>query len=201
MFTSSVTLFLIIVTVITTLLAWSFASFQNDGMLRPYYIIRENRWYQLLSSGFLHADMIHLIFNMYTLWAFGPTLERQIGSGMFLALYFTSMIVANLPSLIRHRNDPNYSSLGASGAVGGVIFSFIVFFPQSSLLLFLIPIPINAVVFAILFIAFSIYESKRKRSFINHDAHIAGALSGVIFTFIAFPGSGLRLLDFIGSLI
>ncbi len=188
-------------TVITSITAWYFAPhFLEDGMLRPYYTIREHKYYQLVTAGFLHADWMHLLFNMFTFYFFGPFLEQILGTPVFIGLYFTSLIVANIPSLIRHRNDPSYASLGASGAVEGVIFSFILFYPWQKLYLFFIPIGIPAIIFGILFIAYSIFESRRQRGSINHEAHITGAVTGIIFTIIFKPVALSIFLQKIGMM-
>ena len=158
-------------------------------MLRPYYTVHENRWYQVITSGFLHADFMHLLFNMFTFYIFGPYVEKLLGTPIFVGLYFTALVVGNIPSLIQHKDDPAYASLGASGAVEAVIFSFILFDPWEKLYLFFIPIGIPALIFGILFIAYSIYESKQQRGYINHEAHIAGAIAGLVYTIIFKPVS------------
>ncbi|HKJ34039.1 MAG TPA: rhomboid family intramembrane serine protease [Balneolales bacterium] len=177
-------------TVITSLSAWYvFPHFFEEGMLRPYYTVHENRWYQVVTSGFLHADFMHLLFNMFTFYIFGPFVEKLLGTPIFVGLYFSALIIANIPSLIKYNNDPAYASLGASGAVEAVIFSFILFDPWEKLYLFFIPIGIPALIFGILFIAYSLYESKQQRGYINHEAHIAGAAVGVVYTIIFKPVS------------
>ncbi len=181
---------ILIATVITSLSAWYlFPHFFEDGMLRPYYTIREHRWYQLITSGFLHADFLHLFFNMFTFYIFGPYLEHILGTPIFTGMYFTALIVSSLPSLIKHKDDPSFASLGASGAVEAVIFSFILFYPWQPLYIMFIPIGIPALIFGILFLAYSIYESRRNRGIINHDAHIAGAMAGIVFTIAFRPES------------
>lgn len=182
------TYFIIAITVATSLLAWSaWPRLLEDGMLFPFRVVRENKWYQLLSSGFLHADMTHLLFNMITLFFFGPILEQTIGRLLFGLLYLSGLIVSSIPTLIRHRDNPNYASLGASGAVEAVIFSFIVFYPFEPLHLFFIPIGIPAILFGFLFIGYSIYAGKQQGGRINHDAHIAGSAWGIVFTLLAVP--------------
>lgn len=182
------TYFIIAITVVTSLLAWSaLPRLLEDGMLFPFRVFRENKWYQLLSSGFLHADMTHLLFNMITLFFFGPVLEQTIGGPLFGLLYLSSLVVSSLPTLIRHRDNPNYASLGASGAVEAVIFSFIVFYPFEPLYLFFIPIGIPAILFGFLFIGYSIYAGKKQGGNINHDAHIAGSAWGLVFTLLTVP--------------
>ncbi len=184
---------ILIATVVTSLTAWYiFPHFFEEGMLRPYYTIREHKWYQLITSGFLHADFLHLFFNMFTFYIFGPYLEQILGTPVFTGMYFTALVVSSLPSLIKHKDDPSFASLGASGAVEAVIFSFILFYPWQPLYIMFIPIGIPALIFGILFLAYSIYESRRNRGVINHDAHIAGAVSGIVFT-IAFRPEALQI--------
>jgi membrane associated rhomboid family serine protease len=180
----------IIATLITTLSAWTFApQFQQQGMLFPYQVWHEKRWFQLFTSSFLHADLTHLAFNMITLFFFGPYLESVLGPVLFTILYVSSAIVSSLPTVYKYKDNPNYASLGASGAVEAVIFSFILFNPFTKLYLFFIPIGIPAIIFGFLYMAYSIYASKRGLGNINHDAHIGGAVYGVIFTLIAYPES------------
>lgn len=190
---------ILIATLITSLSAWYvFPHFFEEGMLRPYYTIHEKRWYQVITSGFLHADFMHLLFNMFTFFIFGPYVEQLLGTPIFTGLYFVALIVANIPSLIKYHDDPSYASLGASGAVEAVIFSFILFDPWQKLYLFFIPIGIPALVFGILFIAYSLYESKQQRGYINHEAHIAGAATGIVYTIIFKPVALMIFLHKLG---
>lgn len=150
------TYYIIIITVGVTWYAWNInPAFQQKGMLRPFLVFREDRWYQLFSSGFLHADLTHLLFNMITLFFFGPIVERTIGGGYFIGLYLAGLLLANIPSLFRHRDNPKFASLGASGAVGAVLFVFIYFFPMEPIYLFFIPLGIPAAVFGAVFIGYS----------------------------------------------
>lgn len=187
------------ITVAITIITWNQGEWlTNRLMLRPYLVMRENRWYQLLSSGFIHADGTHLAFNMITLFFFGPVLERTLGTAFFLSLYISGLIVSSVPSLIRHRNNPNYASLGASGGVEAVIFSFILFYPFEKLYLFFIPIGIPAILFGVLFLAYSLFESNRQGGRINHDAHIAGAIWGVLFSIGVVPRAVDHFLTMLG---
>ena len=192
-------LILIVTTTVITLIAWYIRpSWQREGMMRPYVVFREKRWYQLISSGFLHGDSTHLLFNMITFFFFGPQLEQIIGTGLFLLLYFTALVVSSLPTLFLHRNNPNYASLGASGAVGAVIFSYILFYPLSNLYIMFIPIGIPALLFGVLFLVVSYYAGRKQLGAINHDAHFAGAVYGLIFTLVFIPRSLEHFLNAIG---
>ncbi len=167
-------------------------------MLRPYYTFRQDKWYQLITSGFLHANLTHLLFNMITLFFFGPVVERTIGVPHFLGLYAAGLIFSSIPSLFRHRNNPNFASLGASGAVGAVLFAFIYFFPMDPIYLFFIPIGIPAVIFGLLFIGYSFWAHKNASDQINHEAHIAGALTGVFYIIAIVPRGIDHLLTLLG---
>lgn len=181
---------LIIATIIISLTAWFiYPQYQIDGMLYPYQVVKNKKWYQLLSSGFLHADFMHLAFNMLTLYFFGPYLEQIMGPVGFVGLYLSSIVIANLPTVFKQKDNPKYASLGASGAVEAVIFAFILFSPLSKIYLFIIPIGVPAVLFGFLFIAYSMYASKKQLGNINHDAHIGGAVYGIVFTMIFYPES------------
>lgn len=198
-----VTLFIIITTLILSFAAWSVPQMMTEGMLRPYYAVRENRWYQMLTSGFLHANYTHLLFNMLTFYFFGPVMEQILGPQKFLALYLTALIFSSIPAMIKHHGNPNYAALGASGAVEAVLFGFILLAPFQVLTIFIpIPVPLPAIVLGVLFIAYSIWAGKRNMDNIGHDAHIAGAAYGIIFTGIAihgaFPNFANEILGLLG---
>jgi len=157
------------------------------AMLRPYVIARGSGYWQLLSSGFVHADIAHLLFNCVTFYSFGFALERVIGTGYFVTLYFVGLLVSGVGTCIKHRDEPNYASLGASGAILAVLFASIVYFPNSRLLILPFPVPIPAPLFAVIYLAFSYYSSRTSKGRINHDAHIIGALAGVVFVAVTDP--------------
>jgi len=165
----------------------------------PYQIWHEKKYYQLITSAFLHANFLHLFFNMFALYTFGSFLEYFFvenfgafeGSLYFFLIYFFSLIFGSVLTVVFHYNDPQYVAVGASGAVSGIVFSYIIFFPQSMLYVFFIPMP--AYLFAFLWIAFSVYGMKKKLGNIGHEAHLGGALGGVISTLILIDGS-LRIL-------
>lgn len=185
-----VTFYLVVANVIISLAAlYLYPKFIEIGYLKPYRTVRENSWYELLTSGFLHANLGHLFVNMFTLYFFGPIMERILGGGYFLGLYLTGLIVAGIPSVLKFKDDPNYATLGASGAVGSVLFAFIFLFPMEKIYLMLIPIPIPAFVFAILYLIYSMYASKQERGKINHEAHLAGALWGIFYLLIFVPNT------------
>jgi membrane associated rhomboid family serine protease len=185
------TLVIIIVTVIITIIAFNSEEVMSRLMLNPYQVTRKNEWYRLITHGFLHADWTHLIINMIVLFSFGSNVERgfrelsmsgYIGSPAltYSLLYFGGIIVSSLITLVRHRNNRWYNSVGASGAVSAVIFTSIFFSPLDRLYFFAV-LPIPGIVFAILYLVYSSYMSRRNRDNINHDAHFLGAVYGFVF--------------------
>jgi membrane associated rhomboid family serine protease len=130
-----------------------------------------------------------MIFNLITFYSFGFKLEPVLGSLKFTVLYFSSLLVAGLGTVFQHRDDPNYASLGASGAILGVLFASIVYFPRQSLYILPLPIPIPAPLFAVGYLAYTWYSSRTRRGKINHDAHLFGALSGVAFVLLTDPST------------
>lgn len=197
----SITLALIIVTSIISLLAL----YVNDiiyekGMLRPYRTVRSNTWYEVISSGFLHGSFTHLLVNMFVLYFFGSVMEGVLGPFHFTALYFSALVFSSIPSLVQRKDDPNYATIGASGAVEAILFSYIFVFPTEKLILLLLPIPIPAWLFGILFLAYSIYEGKKGSMKINHEAHIAGAIWGILYLLFFVPNSVDHILSVFGLL-
>jgi membrane associated rhomboid family serine protease len=160
------------------------------NLLRPYYLVREKRYDTLITKGFVHADMSHLFFNMLTLYFFGPYLEGTIGTPKFIALYFIGLLIASLGTFIRRRRDPQYASLGASGAINTVLFAFIVYYPLVNIYLFF-AIPVPAFLYAVLYLAYSFWASKNARDNVNHDAHFDGALVGLLFVLVTEPSAWL----------
>lgn len=173
-------------TLITSIYAFNDNQLFGKFMLHPYSIAKGNKLYTFITSGLIHADWMHLFFNMFTFFFFAFPLETMIGHWQFALLYIVSLILSDIPTAIRHKNDYRYSSLGASGAISGVLFSYILFKPLSLIGVMFIPMP--AIVFGVLYLAYCMYMSKNSRDSINHDAHFFGALTGLILTVILVPG-------------
>lgn len=168
------------------------------SLFRPYAFLRARQYETIVTSGFVHADLAHLIFNMVTFFFFAFPLERRIGTGPFLALYLSGLVLSHACTWFKHRNDVHYASLGASGAISAVLFAFIVYFPTTTLIIFPIPLPIPAVLFAVGYVAWSWWASRQQRGRINHDAHLCGALSGLLFVGVADPRAFAALLEMLG---
>lgn len=185
-FDTPVATIIFLLTVVTSLYAFSNPQIYGKFMLHPYSVVRGERVYSIFTSGLIHKDWGHLFFNMFSYYMFAFTLERQIGSLQFTVLYLASLALSDLSTILKHKEHFWYNSLGASGAISAVVFSYILFFPNSSFYLFFIPVPINAVIFGVLYLIYSAYASKQSSN-INHDAHFFGALAGIIITLIFNP--------------
>ena|ERR1700743_2356513 len=175
------------ITIAISLLAFSNDTLYDKMILHPYDVSRGKKLYTLITSGFIHADYMHLFFNMFSYFFFAFQLEATLGHWQFALLYIVSMVLSDLPSVAKHKNDLWYRSLGASGAISAVVFGYIMFNPLNSMYLMLIPIPIPAIIFGVLYLVYCSYASKRGQGNINHDAHLFGALSGVMITVILVP--------------
>jgi membrane associated rhomboid family serine protease len=163
-------------------------------LFRPYWLVRRSEYLTLITSGFVHADVGHLLFNAITFYSFAFLLERRIGTPQFLALYSSGLLLGNVGTYFKHRTEPNYSCLGASGAILAVMFASIVYFPSQRLIILPIPVPIPAPLFALGYLAFTYYSARQSRDKINHDAHLGGALTGLAFVAATDPGAYRNLL-------
>ena len=158
--------------------AWAF---------KPFRVVREREWSRWITAGFVHVGLAHLAFNMITLFFFGPVVESILGPWRFLAVYLGAELAANALTYWRHKDNPAYSAVGASGAVSGVLFAFCLFFPFEKIFLFFIPVGIWAVVFAPLYIVMSVYAAGQGGGRVAHEAHIGGALGGLALTLLLYP--------------
>jgi len=163
-------------------------------LFRPYFFVRDKQYDTMVMSGFIHADIGHLLFNMFTFYFFAFPMERYIGTARFVILYFFGLVASHSCTWYKQRNNPEYASLGASGAISAVLFAYIVYFPTTTLMIIPIPIPIPAVLFAVGYVGYSYWASANSRDRINHDAHLCGALGGLVFVAVTDPGAYARLL-------
>lgn len=180
---------IIIITVLVSIAAWqSRPLFERLIFWSP--AIRRGQIDRFITHGFIHADAMHLLFNMFTLYFFGRIIERfyisKFGSLGFVAFYVLAIIAAIIPTFLKHKNNPNYASLGASGAVSAVLFAFILFAPWQTIYLFAV-VPIPAILFALAYTAYSIYADRRGTGNTNHSAHLYGAIFGVVATLAIEP--------------
>ena len=151
-------------------------------------VLRKGEWYRLITSGFIHGNQIHILFNMVTLYFFGPVVEAYLGIGPFLILYFGSELAANALTLLVKRGQRGYSSLGASGAISGVLLSACLFQPFNKIFIMPIPIGIPAIIYAIGYIGYSTFQvAEDTRDGTAHEAHLGGALAGIAFTLLFQP--------------
>lgn len=188
---------ILIVTIGNSLMALYGRNNLIDRMiLHPPSFFRKNQYYTIITSGLIHADLMHLMFNMLSFYFFAFQLEATFrynaanpafGSFQFFILYFASMILADIPSLVKNRNNYGYRSLGASGAISAVIFSMILFYPEAKIGVLFFPMGIPAPIFAVLYLAYCHFAGRRANDNINHDAHLYGSISGIIITILMVP--------------
>lgn len=220
-----VTAAILLLTVASSLYGFSNEAWKQKALFNPYSVVHRKEHWRIVAHAFIHADFIHLLFNMYVFYEFGriiegifasPDLYYTIFSGrpfwgeltgrlLYITLYGGAVVFATLPSLRKHRNNPLYNSLGASGAVSAVVIAFILFFPVAELRFLLLPfVPIPAFVIGIFFFWYESYMSRRGGTGIAHDAHLYGALFGAAYLFLVNPGLFLRFFNlisgFVGSL-
>ncbi len=176
-------------TVLISLLAlFKDESIFDKLILHPFGMIRNSEYYRLISHSFLHADIWHLLFNMYSFHSFAPLLENYFGPTRFLLLYFGAVLVSVYTTVMKNRYNPAYRCLGASGGVSGVVFAFILLKPNAKLGIMFIPIPAPAYIFGLIYLAYSYFSSKNDDN-INHEAHFYGAIFGIFITALFFPDS------------
>jgi membrane associated rhomboid family serine protease len=183
--------------IVSALALWVFPGITERNLLRPYWLLRRRQYDTIVTSGFIHGDFAHLFFNSLALFSFGPGLEQRIGTAKFVALYFLGLVLSSLGSVYKQRNNPDYAALGASGAILAVVFAFVVYYPKNTIFLYFVPMP--AVVFAIVYAAYSMWASKNRHDNVAHDAHLDGALVGLVFVGLTdFPAWKRAIGMFVG---
>ncbi len=198
------TIILVVIISLVSILAFNRPDWFLKLQFNPYLVYHRKEYHRLLTHGFVHADWMHLIVNMMVLFFFGSSVENYLGqlqeAGVigsahlhYLILFAGSMILATLTTLKKHRDDPGYNSVGASGAVSAFVFASIFFDPWQTLLLYFIPVP--GILFGVGYLIYSHYMSRKAMDNINHDAHFIGAVVGFIYPAIIYPSLVVYFLD------
>ena len=200
-----ITYIIIGITVLVSVLCFNNAELFDKGKFNAYDVKHSNQWYRFFTYGFLHAGWLHLLINMMVLYSFGTVVETYLKFYFpvkymlyFILLYLGGLILSIIPAYGKNKNNVFYNSVGASGAVSAVVFSSIILYPSGKIFLFFIPIGIPAPVFGVLYLAYEYYMSKKGGDNIGHDAHLWGAIFGLLFTLAIRPQFGLDFLRQIG---
>lgn len=183
----SISLAIIIITCIVSITSFNRPNAIDDLSMWPVMIDSKKQYYRFITSGFVHGDWQHLIFNMFTLYFFGPVIEEALLPPVyFVGFYLLGLIISDLPSYFKHRKSYGYRAIGASGAISGLVMASVLLDPWAKIGIFGI-IPVPAILYAVLYIFYCIYAGRRGGDNINHDAHLWGGLYGVIFCVILYP--------------
>jgi membrane associated rhomboid family serine protease len=192
------TTWILIVTIITSVYAWNRNDIYQKWLFNPYSIKHRKQYWRFITSGFVHLNYMHLGFNMFALFFFGQNVAYYFGSGgglIMVSMYLLGIIISDIPTFLKYQDVPNYNALGASGGVAAVVFSSILFDPLNPIYLMFIPIGIPGFVLGILYLIYSYYQGKRMADNINHDAHLYGAIFGLIFTVLLRPGVVVSFIE------
>lgn len=180
---------------IVTYYAWQKPLVHQRLMLNPYTVFHQKQYDRLITSGFVHNNGMHLFLNLFTLYFFGGAIEKiffiyfgELGNVYYIGLFLSAILVANLPTFLKHKDHPNYNSLGASGGVSALVLAFILFDPLRDLCLYAV-LCLPGYILGAVFIGYSIIMGKRGQDNINHDAHLFGALYGVLFIIVLRPST------------
>jgi len=183
-----ITYIIIAITVISSILAFGNQALMSNCIFNPYVIDKRKQYYRFISSGFIHADLMHLFFNMYAMYLFGLNVETALtqifndaGPYLYVGLYFSALIMSATFSYFKHKDNPQYNALGASGAVSAILFVSIVLYPTQKLMIFPIPLFIPSYILGPLYLVYSYYMGRKGTDNVGHDAHFFGALWGVLF--------------------
>jgi membrane associated rhomboid family serine protease len=178
---------LILVTVGVSLYAFADRSFFEQFAFEVRAVRDRRQHYRIITSSFLHGGLFHLLLNMMTLFFFGPVVEQTLGRLGFLVIYFGAVIASGIISLSVNRNNPAYSSIGASDGCSGVVLSFCCFYPMQAMYVMFLPVPIPAILYGALFVGISAFLMDRSNRVIAHEAHLGGALAGAFLTLLMRP--------------
>lgn len=192
----SITLIIIIITCLISFYAWNKPQILEKWMMNPYAIHTRKEYYRFLTSGFIHRDYMHLIFNMLTLYFFGSVVENiymayispTTGIILFITLYLLAIVISDIPTFLKNKNDNHYNSLGASGGIAAIVFASILFNPLAKICLYF-AICIPGFILGFIYIIYSAYQAKQSGGYVNHQAHLYGALVGLVFNILLMPRS------------
>jgi membrane associated rhomboid family serine protease len=198
------TIYILIITIIVSIIAFQNSELMGKLIFNPYNVKNHNEWYRFITSGFIHADFIHLAVNMFVLYSFGQVVEMYYditfgnkGWYYFLFLYIGGLLISILPTYAKHKDNPGYNGLGASGAVSAVLFASIIFGPLEKICLYGI-LCLPSIIMGTLYLFYSYYMDKKGGDNVNHDAHFWGAIYGVIYTLLLEPS---LIIDFFQQII
>lgn len=204
---NSLSFLIMAVTVAISLLAWQKPAWMDAMTMSPYRIHKKQEFWRFLTSGFIHADFTHLFFNLFSFYFFGTQLEYifsiifpGVGGYVYVVFYLLAILVADLPTYFKQRNNPYFNSLGASGAVSAVIFAGIMFFPTEKIYLFGV-VGIPGFIYAGLFTWYSIAMDRKGRDYVNHSAHLYGGLFGVLFITLTRPSTWIEFIQQIMTML
>ncbi|WPR75663.1 rhomboid family intramembrane serine protease [Algoriphagus sp. NG3] len=198
----SITVVLIIITAICSYFGINNAAFMDRCMFIPYKIKRQNQWDRFLTSGFIHKDYIHLLFNMFTFYFFGAVVEQLLiyrfglitGGSIYVIFYLLGIIISDIPTYLKNKDNSYYRALGASGGTAATVFASIIILPLSDICLFGI-VCLPGFALGILFLIYSAVQARKGSDGINHDAHFYGAVFGIAVILIIFPQSGANFIQ------
>jgi membrane associated rhomboid family serine protease len=199
LFASPIAATILVITLLTSFKAFNDPELRAKFIFNPHHTIKYKQWYRLFTAGLIHSGGWHLAFNMIAFYFFALPLERYLlGSWQFALLYVLSLGISSLPALYRYKDQPGYNALGASGAVSAVVLSVIMFVPDLELrIFFLLPMP--GWLFALLYIGFSFYAGLKQWGNIGHEAHLFGAIAGIVITLLMEPQVASNFLNWLGS--
>ena len=198
----TLTTLIIGITAITSILAFNRPEMMDRWMFMPYRIKNRSQWDRFILSGFIHKDYMHLLFNMFTFYFFGGVVEMFLrysfgavaGGALFVGFYLLGIIIADIPTYKKHQDDSHYRALGASGGTSATVFASIIIMPMADICLFAI-LCLPGFILGVLFLIYSYVKGKRGEDNINHDAHLYGAIFGIIFILILSPSSAVQFVE------
>jgi membrane associated rhomboid family serine protease len=198
----TLTTIIIGITAITSILAFNKYEMLDRWMFMPYWIKHRGQWDRFILSGFIHKDYMHLLFNMFTFYFFGGVVELflkytfgvMLGGILFVAFYLLGIIIADIPTYKKHQEDSHYRALGASGGTAATVFASIIIMPMADICLFAV-ICLPGFILGVLFLIYSYVKGKKGADNINHDAHLYGAIFGIIFILILSPSSAMHFVE------